>query len=60
MRALISISEFQETYGVSRSTVYRLAQQGHIPLLKVGQATRIPTTDAERWFRDLPRAAVTQ
>lgn len=59
MRQLISISEFQEIYGVSRSTVYRLAQRGKFPLVKIGQATRIPTEDAEKWFRGLPRAAVT-
>lgn len=56
MRSLISISEFQDQYGVSRSTIYRLAQKGHLTMVKVGHATRIPVADAERWFRNLPAA----
>lgn len=56
MKSLISISEFKEQYGVSRSTVYRLAQKGHIPLVKIGNATRIPVEDADRWYRNLPAA----
>lgn len=56
MRSLMSISEFQDQYGVSRSTIYRLAQKGHLSMVKVGQATRIPVQDADRWFRNLPPA----
>lgn len=56
MRSLMSISEFEDQYGVSRSTIYRLAQKGQIPLVKIGHATRIPVEDADRWYRNLPAA----
>ncbi len=57
MRALITIGEFQDTYGLSRSTVYRLAERGCITFLKVGRATRIRCEDAEQWFASLPTAS---
>jgi excisionase family DNA binding protein len=54
MKALMSITEFQDKYGVSRSTVYRLVERGHIHFKKIGRAVRIPTDVAEAWYLSLP------
>jgi excisionase family DNA binding protein len=54
MKTLMSINEFQEKYGVSRSTVYRLVEQDHIHFKKIGRAVRIPTEVAEKWYLSLP------
>jgi excisionase family DNA binding protein len=53
MKVLITISEFRESYGVSRSTVYRLEKGGNIGFVHVGRAVRIPLADAEKWFASL-------
>ncbi len=58
MKALITITEFGETYGVSRSTVYRLAERKQITFLKVGRAVRIRRENAESWAANLPCSAV--
>ena len=57
MRALISISEFGEIFGVSRSTVYRLKERGEITFVHVGRAVRIRRDVAENWFASLPAVA---
>ena len=56
MKSLISIAEFCETFGVSRSTVYRLAQRGEIPFVHVGRAVRIRAQDADSWCDRLSSA----
>jgi excisionase family DNA binding protein len=53
MKALITISEFQETYGVSRSTVYRLVERGEFAFVHIGRAVRIRREDADAWFAQL-------
>jgi excisionase family DNA binding protein len=53
---LITISEFQQRYSVSRSTVYRLEKSGLISFVHVGRAVRIRQDDAERWFTSLEPA----
>lgn len=50
MRVFFKIPEFQQTYNVSRSTVYRLMERGEIRFVKIGRAVRIPREDAERWY----------
>ena len=57
MKALMSIAEFQQTFGVSRSTVYRLEERGEIEFLKIGRAVRIRREDAESWCRGLSTAS---
>ena len=57
MRALISISEFGEIFGVSRSTVYRLKERGEITFVHVGRAVRIRRDVAENWFASLTEVA---
>lgn len=53
MPALITITDFQKTYNVSRSTVYRLRDSGSIQFVHVGRSVRIPRESAEGWFASL-------
>ena len=53
VKALISINEFLETYGLSRSTVYRLNAQGKIRFVHVGRAVRIPSEDVSAWYDEM-------
>jgi excisionase family DNA binding protein len=56
--ALLSISDFCERYGISRTSVYRQFNAGQIPIVKIGRATRIRTTDAEQWAANLPSQSI--
>ena len=51
---LITIEGFCDRFAVSRSTVYRLVENGDISLVKIGRASRIRLEDAERWAQSLP------
>jgi excisionase family DNA binding protein len=53
MKRLLTITEFIDRYGVSRSTVYRLFETGIIKPIKIGRATRIKIEDAEAWLDGL-------
>jgi excisionase family DNA binding protein len=53
MKTLLRISEFQEMYGLSRSTVYRLHDRGQLEFVHVGRAVRIRLEDAENWYASL-------
>jgi excisionase family DNA binding protein len=54
MAQLLTINDFMERYSISRTQVYRLVNQGKIPLLKMGTASRIRREDAEAWAASLP------
>lgn len=54
MAELLTINDFMEKYAISRTQVYRLVNQGKIPLLKMGSASRIRRVDAENWAASLP------
>lgn len=54
MASMMTIKEFQATFGLSRSTVYRLRDRGEISFRKIGSAVRIPRQDAEDWYETLP------
>jgi excisionase family DNA binding protein len=49
----LTIADFCTKYRVSRTTVYRQINAGLIPLIKVGRASRIRSSDAERWAANL-------
>lgn len=53
MAALITVKQFCVEYGISRSTTYRLRDQGEVPHVKIGRAVRIRREDAERWYQSL-------
>lgn len=57
MAALMTIKNFCDEYGISRSTAYRLRDRGEVPHVKIGRAARIRREDAERWYESLPEAA---
>ena len=53
MEKLMTIREFCERNGVGRSTVYRENAAGRLPFRKIGRATRIAQSDAEKCQEDL-------
>lgn len=53
MSALITISEFQKIFRVSRSTVCRLIKRGEIGCVHVGRAVRIPSEDVDAFMQRL-------
>lgn len=53
MAKMLTIGQFMQSYGVSRSTVYRLFEQGNLSRVNVGRSVRIKTDDAEKWFASL-------
>lgn len=57
MAALITIKNFCDEYGISRSTAYRLRDRGEVPHVKIGRATRIRRKDAEQWYQSLAESA---
>jgi len=42
---------------ISRSTLYRLIQNGRINVVKIGRAVRIPETEIEAFINDLMEAS---
>lgn len=58
MKALISITEFQQTFGVSRSTVYRLVERGELEFVRIGRAVRIRRDEAEAWCSSLSSTSI--
>lgn len=53
-RKFLTVAQFCARYQVSRSTTYRLAQQGALNIVKCGRASRILASEAEAWAADLP------
>ena len=53
MTKLFSIAEVQDQLRVSRSTVYRLKDQGEISFVHVGRAVRVPSEDVAALMRRL-------
>lgn len=51
----LRIPAFISTYGVGRSTVYKLIAEGKLARLKVGRCTLIDAEDAQRWWRECVR-----
>ncbi len=46
----ITINAFCQIFGISRTTTYKLINQGRIETIKVGRSTRITVRSAEAWF----------
>ena len=57
MAVLLTITQFCETYQVSRATAYRLKGSGAVPHVHIGRAVRIRREDAENWYQSLVSAA---
>lgn len=50
----LSVAEFCELYGVSRSTAYKEMKFGRLRYCKAGRRRLIPREAAEDWFSALP------
>lgn len=57
MAALITVKQFCDEYGISRSTAYRLRDRGEVPHVKIGRATRIRREVVEQWYQSLAEIA---
>ena len=53
MPSLMTIADFQRTYNVSRSTVYRLRDRHELPFVHIGRSVRIRREDADKWYASL-------
>jgi excisionase family DNA binding protein len=56
-RRALRISEFCTAYGVSRSTVYKLATEGRLRISKIGGRSLIRIEDAEALLNGEPSEA---
>lgn len=50
MKSMLTAKEVQGLMHVDRSTVYRMAQAGQIPAIKVGRQWRFPTEEISAWL----------
>lgn len=51
---LMTVADFLRRYSIGRTTFYREVAAGRITLRKLGIASRVARTDAERWAASLP------
>jgi excisionase family DNA binding protein len=56
---IMTAREVAEYLRLAEATVYRLAQVGNIPAVKVGRAWRFKRELIDEWFRDKSRATPT-
>ena len=54
-KKMLTIREFGDSYGPSRTRTYELFQQGKLRRVKFGTRTYIPVEDAEAWRDELLR-----
>jgi excisionase family DNA binding protein len=47
---MLTSADVKALINVDRSTIYRMAEQGRIPAIKVGRQWRFPATAVERWL----------
>ena len=52
-----TLAELGEWLKISRTSVYRLIRQGHIPSYRIDRAIRIRQRDIEHWLEDEGRNA---
>ncbi|MDH3729693.1 MAG: helix-turn-helix domain-containing protein [Acidimicrobiia bacterium] len=50
MTTMLTSRDVQDLINVDRSTIYRMAEQGRIPAIKVGRQWRFPADAVERWL----------
>ncbi|KAA3664043.1 MAG: helix-turn-helix domain-containing protein [Chloroflexi bacterium] len=51
MSEMLTAKDIQDLLQVDRSTVYRMAEAGRIPAIKVGRQWRFPTPQIESWMQ---------
>ena len=52
MAEMLSAKEMQALLQVDRSTIYRMAEAGRLPALKVGKQWRFPHDQVEKWLQN--------
>ena len=57
-QSLLTARQVQTMFGVDRSTVYRMAEDGRLPALKIGRQWRFRPEEIERLLAATPGAAV--
>jgi excisionase family DNA binding protein len=57
MSEMLTAKEIQELLQVDRSTVYRMAEDGRLPAIKVGRQWRFPATQFDGWMNEQGTAA---
>ena len=56
-QSLLTARQVQTMFGVDRSTVYRMAEDGRLPALKIGRQWRFRPEEIERLLVASPSAA---
>lgn len=52
MPEMLTARDMQTLLQVDRSTIYRMAEAGQLPAIKVGKQWRFPSDQVERWLRE--------
>ena len=50
MTALLTARDLQDLLQVDRSTIYRMAESGRLPAIKVGRQWRFPSEQIQKWL----------
>lgn len=50
MTTMLTTRDLQELINVDRSTIYRMAESGRLPAIKVGRQWRFPAQEIEAWL----------
>jgi len=50
MTTMLTTKDLQELINVDRSTIYRMAESGKLPAIKVGRQWRFPAEEIEAWL----------
>ncbi|MDH3538845.1 MAG: helix-turn-helix domain-containing protein [Acidimicrobiia bacterium] len=50
MTAMLTTKDLQELMNVDRSTIYRMAEAGKLPAIKIGRQWRFPAEEIEAWL----------
>jgi excisionase family DNA binding protein len=59
MTELLTTNQVQELLSVDRTTIYRMAQGGQLPALRVGKQWRFDRVEIDRWLRLQAASGVT-
>ncbi len=52
MADLLTAKDLQELLQIDRSTIYRMAEDGRLPAIKVGKQWRFPADQIDRWLKN--------
>ncbi len=57
MTEMLTAKDMQQILHVDRSTVYRMAEQGRLPAIKIGKQWRFPTAQVDQWLQNQTSSA---